>query len=74
MIERDKSRKSLLVLRIMYYATSESMPERGERPFLAVLSKLNRDHPEHVAIYMIDRSTRGVVLWERKTKKMKNPK
>ena len=81
MIQRDKSRKSLLDLRIMYYATSESMPERGERPFLAVLSKLNRDHPEqlatlidtkflrHVATYLIDRSTTGVVLWERKTRK-----
>ena len=85
MIQRDKSRKSLLYLRIMYYATSESMPERGERPFLAVLSKLNRDHPEqlatlintkflrHVATYLIDRSTNGVVLWECQTKKMKYP-
>ena len=85
MIQRDKSRKSLLYLRIMYYATSESMSERGERPFLAVLSKLKREHPKqlatlidtkflrHVATYLIDRSTNGVVLWERKTKKMKYP-
>ena len=46
-----------------------------------MLSKLNRDHPEqlatlidtkflrHVATYLIDRSTTGVVLWERKTKR-----
>ena len=85
MHQRDKSRKSLLDLRIMYYATPESMRERGEVPFLAVLSQLNRDHPEqlaklidtkflrHVATYLVDRSTRGVVLWEYKTKKMKNP-
>ena len=54
-------------------------------PFHAVFSQLNRDHPEqlvtlkditflrHVATYLVDRSTRGVVLWESKTKKMKNP-
>ena len=59
--------------------------ESGAFPFHAVLSKLNRDHPEqlvtlkdikflrHVATYLVDRSTRGVVLWEYKTKKMKNP-
>ena len=85
MHQRDKSRKSLLDLRIMYYATPESMRERGEVPFLAVLSQLNRDHPEqlaklidtkflrHVATYLVDRSTRGVVVWEYQTKKMKNP-
>ena len=85
MHQRDKSRKSLLDLRILYYATPESMRARGEVPFLAVLSQLNRDHPEqlatlidtkflrHVATYLIDRSTNGVVLWERKTKKMKYP-
>ena len=58
--------------------------ESGAFPFHAVLSKLNRDHPEqlvtlkdikflrHVATYLVVRSTRVVVLREHKTKKMKN--
>ena len=58
--------------------------ESGAFRFHAVLSKLNRDHPEqlvtlkdikflrHVATYLVVRSTRVVVLREHKTKKMKN--
>ena len=67
----------------MHFATAESKHERGEVPFLAVLMQLNRDHGEkfaqlidakflrHVATYLIDCSNRGVIVWERKTNKMK---
>ena len=67
----------------MHFATAESMNERGEVPFLAVLSQLNRDHGEklaqlidakfikYVATYVVDRSNRGVIVWERKWNKIK---
>ena len=67
----------------MLLATAESMNERREVPFLRVLSKLNRNHPDrlaelldtkfinHVATYVVDPSNRGVIVWERRWKTAK---